>query len=189
MKTITKLLSLLPLLGAAVCFSAPSASAQESQPPAKFRVGLGVDVGAPSGAVAEIQLHFWQDWLTLSPGITYNALNLGGRLALKLDPMALDKQLPVGLYVEEQLGFAANGRIPGQVGASLGYDYSNTYLGLRLGKPNKFNWNFKVGPSWMHVNGDLGSLVNVSSAGVSIGNPQANLWVLPTFETGFNFTF
>lgn len=148
-----------------------------------FRAGFGMDLGVPSGASVGLVVHPWEDVLTVQPSLTYNALAFGGRVSLKLDPMALAKNLPVGLFVDGQGGFAEQGNIPGK-SASLGYDYVNIYGGLRLGKPNGFHWNFEAGPTYLNATtGNFQSLFTTS--GVGVGNPKVSGWVAPTFVTGF----
>lgn len=151
------------------------------------RVGFGMDLGVPSGASLGVVVHPATDMVSLQPSLTYNGLGFGGRLALKLDPMALARDLPVGLFLDFQGGFATSGSVPGHKADApeVGYDYFNAYLGLRLGKARNFHWNFEVGPSYMHVvTGNFQSVVG-SNSGLAIGNPTANAWLLPTFTTGF----
>lgn len=151
------------------------------------RVGFGSDLGVPSGYSLGVVVHPATDMLSVQPSLTYNGLGWGGRLALKFDPMARARNLPVGLFLDLQGGVAASGTVPGHRtdAPSVGYDYINTYLGLRLGKAQNFHWNFEVGPSYMHVaTGNFQSVVG-SNNGFAIGNPTANVWLLPTFVTGF----
>lgn len=154
-----------------------------------LRLGFGGDVGVPSGASLGLVVHPKQDWLSVSPSLTYNGLAFGGRLALKLDPMALINHgnLPIGLFADVQGGFFGQGTIPGHSDLpSLGYDYLNLYGGLRLGKPNGFHWNFEVGPSYLHATtGNFQSVVGNSGNGLTIGNPTVDGWLIPTFVTGF----
>lgn len=155
------------------------------------RVGFGSDLGVPSGYSLGLVVHPATDMLSLQPSLTYNGLGFGGRLALKFDPMALAHNLPVGLFLDLQGGFASNGTVPGHPSdlPSVSYDYFNTYLGLRLGKAKNFHWLFEAGPTYMHVaTGNFQSVVG-SGSGVSVGNPTANVWILPTFVTGFEVTW
>ena len=151
------------------------------------RLGFGMDVGVPSGASLGVVVHPATDMVSLQPSLTYNGLGFGGRLAVKFDPMALARNLPVGLFLDFQGGFAGSGNVPGHSAdlPSVGYEYVNTYLGLRLGKMQNFHWNFEAGPSYMHVaTGNFQSVVGAGS-GLTVGNPTANVWLLPTFTTGF----
>lgn len=154
-----------------------------------LRLGFGMDVGVPSGASLGLVVHPKVDWVSVQPSLTYNGLAFGGRLALKLDPMALinHANLPIGLFVEAQGGFFGQGTIPGHSDLpSLGYDYLNLYGGLRLGKPNGFHWNFEVGPTYLHATtGNFQSVVGSNGSGLTIGNPTVDGWVVPTFVTGF----
>lgn len=152
-----------------------------------LRLGFGADVGVPSGASLGLVVHPKLDWVSVSPSLTYNGLAFGGRLALKLDPMALATRLPIGLFADVQGGFAGQGNIPGHSDLpSVGYDYLNLYGGLRLGRPNGFHWNFEVGPTYMHVNtNNFQSVLSSAPAGLTIGNPTVNGWLVPTFVTGF----
>lgn len=177
------LLASLPIL-AIVC---ASTTAHADDHP--FRAGFGMDLGVPSGAALGVVLHPKEDWLTGELSLTHNVLNFGGRLSLKLDPMALAENLPIGIFVDVQGGFAGAGNVPGHSDLpSLGYDYVNLYGGLRFGKPNGFHWNLEVGPSYMHVStGNFSSVANTT--GVTLGNPTANVWITPTFSTGFEVTW
>ena len=151
------------------------------------RVGFGADLGVPSGASLGVVVHPATDMVSLQPSLTYNGLGFVGRLALKLDPMALARNLPVGLFLYFQGGFATNGTVPGHSSdlPSVGYDYFNAYLGLRLGKARNFHWLLEAGPSYMHVTtGNFQSVVGSGTSAV-VGNPTANAWLLPTFTTGF----
>lgn len=154
-------------------------------------IGVGSDLGIPSGYSLGLVVHPGTDAISLQPSLTYNALNFGGRLSLKLDPMALAHNVPVGLFLDFQGGFAASGTVPGHASdlPSVGYDYVNTYLGLRLGKARNFHWNFEVGPSYLHMTtGNFQSVVN-SGSSVTVGNPSANMWAIPTFVTGFEVSW
>ena len=155
-----------------------------------LRLGFGMDVGVPSGASLGLVVHPKQDWISVQPSLTYNGLAFGGRLALKLDPMALINKgnLPIGLFADAQGGFAGEGTIPGHSDLpGIGYDYLNLYGGLRLGKPNGFHWNFEVGPTYMHAStNNFQSLLKSSgTSGLTVGNPTVNGWLIPTFVTGF----
>lgn len=152
-----------------------------------LRLGFGADVGVPSGASLGLVVHPKQDWFSVSPSLTYNGLAFGGRLALKLDPLALLPNLPIGLFGDVQGGFAGEGNIPGHSDLpGLRYDYLNLYGGLRLGKPNGFHWNFEAGPTYMHINtNNFQSIFGSNANGLTIGNPTVNGWIVPTFVTGF----
>lgn len=170
---------------ALLCFSV-SASAQETRKH-PIRVGFGMDVGVPSGLSLGVVLHPKVDWVSAQLSLTHNVLNFGGRVALKLDPLAVFANNPIAPFVDVQGGAAAQGTIPGHSDLpSLGYDYLNLYGGLRLGKPNGFHWNFEVGPTYMHVTTDnFQSVLGNKGQGLVVGNPTVNGWVTPTFVTGF----
>ena len=159
--------------------SAPAMADQST-----FRAGFGADVGVPSGASLGLVVHPFQDVLVVQASLTYNYLAVGGRLSLKLDPMALKKNLPIGVFIDGQGGFFGQGTIPGH-SATVGYDYVNLYGGLRFGKPNGFHWNIEVGPTYLSAQtGNFQSLFT-STSGTSVGNPKVSGWVVPTFVTGF----
>jgi len=161
-----------------------NAFAEDKHP---LRVGFGMDVGVPSGAALGVVVHPKVDWVSAQLSLTHNVLNFGGRLAVKLDPMALKPNLPVGVFFDTQGGFAANGTIPGHSDLpGLGYDYLNLYGGLRLGKPNGFHWNLEVGPTYMHIStSNFQSVVGSAPKTLTLGNPTVNGWLVPTFVTGF----
>lgn len=173
------------MTAALLCFSL-NASAEESKHP--LRVGFGMDLGVPSGAALGVVVHPKVDWASVQLSLTHNVLAFGGRASLKLDPLALKPNLPIGLFADVQGGFAAQGNIPGHSDLpSVGYDYLNLYGGLRLGKPNGFHWNFEVGPTYMHISTDnfQSALKSGNVPGLSVGNPTVNGWLIPTFVTGF----
>jgi hypothetical protein len=168
------------------CVSAPEMAMADP-----VRAGFGMDVGLPSGAAVGFVLHPGTDVLSLQTSLTYNALNFGGRAALKIDPMALARRLPIGVFLDVQGGFAAAGNVPGHTAnlPSLGYDYANLYGGLRLGRASGFHWNFELGPSYLVANtGNFQSVIG-NNNGLKVGNPSANMWITPTFETGFEVSW
>ena len=157
----------------------------------KFRIGFGADLGFPSAASVGLVIHPKVDWLVLQPSITYNGLAFGGRFSLKLDPFGLVPRLPIGLFADFQAGFAGQGDLPGHSNfPSLGYDYLNFYGGLRLGRPNGFNWVIELGPSYLHFNtSNFQSAINNAGSNIIIANPVVNGWVSPSFITGFQVVF
>jgi hypothetical protein len=166
---------------AALLFSLP-ASAQT------LSLGPSVDIGVPSGLSIGITVHPFQDWLTVSPSLNWNYLSFGGRLSVKLDPMALAKRLPFGVFLDYQIGFFEQGTIPGHSPTSLSYDYINAYGGLRFGRASSFHWNIELGASYLSAGTqNAQSLFTVSNA--SIGNPRMTGWITPTFITGFEIPF
>ena len=153
-----------------------------------LRIGFGMDVGVPSGASIGVVVHPKLDWVNAEASFTY-VLAPGGRLSVKLDPLALLPNVPVGLVADVQAGFNANGTIPGHSDLpGVGWDYVNLYGGLRLGKPNKFSWVIEAGPSYMHITtSNFQSLLNKvgSTSNLKVGNPSVDGWLAPTFSTGF----
>ncbi len=151
------------------------------------RLGFGMDLGLPSGAAIGFVANPALDWVRLQVSLTYNYLSFGGRGSVQVDPMALDKDLAIGLFLDLQGGFSPESNIPGQSNLpAVGYDYLNIYGGLRLGKPNGFHWNIEVGPTYMHVStNDFQTVVaNKGAAGLILGNPTVEGWI-PSFITGF----
>lgn len=157
-----------------------------------FRIGFGLDAGVPSGLGIGVVVHPKADWISAEASFTF-ALAPGGRLALQLDPIAAAApKLPIGLFADVQGGFAQQGNIPGQANFPMvGYDYFNTYLGLRLGKASGFQWVLEGGPTYIHINtNNFQSFVNQqSNVGLSLGNPSLSGWAIPTFMTGFRVVF
>jgi hypothetical protein len=170
---------------ALVCLST-SAKAE----PATWHLGAGMDLGAPSGLSVGVVFNPWVDWVQLQASLSDNVLHLGGRGSLQLDPMALMTNVPIGLFGDLQVGGFPKGNIPGHSSdlPTIGYTYENLFLGLRLGKPNGFHWNFEGG--FVHLNVDAGnfqSIVNQSggTSGLTIGDPKISGWIVPGFSTGF----
>lgn len=159
---------------------------QSLHPSTPVRVGFGADFGVPSGAALGVVVNPKLDWLRLQASLTYNYLTFGGRGSVQLDPMALLPNLPVGVFGDLQGGFFPTVTIPGHSDLpGIGYDYANLYLGLRLGKPNGFHWNFEGGESYMHVNtSNFQGVVGTPVSGLTLGNPTVNGWI-PSFVTGF----
>jgi hypothetical protein len=157
-----------------------------------LRLGFGLDAGLPSGIALGLVIHPKEDWATFNLALTDNALALGSRASLKLDPIALAPNCPIGLFADVQAGFAGQGSIPGHSDLpGLGYQYVNLYGGLRLGRPNGFHWNFELGPTYLsaHTNNFQSVLGSASVAGLQVGNPTVTGWVVPTFVTGFEVSW
>jgi hypothetical protein len=175
-----------------VCMSASALADEVVTPPPvvvanphPVRVGFGMDLGVPSGISVGVVVHPKVDWLSVEGSFTENVLSPGGRLSLKLDPLALLPRVPVGVFFDLQGGFFGRGTIPGHSDLpSIGYDYVNTYFGLRLGKAQNFHWLIEAGPSYLAFNSSNFQSV-VKSSSVLVGNPSVTGWVTPTFVTGF----
>lgn len=152
-----------------------------------LRIGGEMDLGLPSGVALGVVVHPKVDYLVPSLALTYNGLSFGGRLALKFDPLALKRNVPIGIFIDLQGGIVGQGNIPGHSDLpSLGYDYMNFYGGLRLGKPNGFHWNFEVGPTYLAAHtGNFQSVLPSDSKGLTVSDPGVHGWVVPTFITGF----
>ena len=175
------------LIGIVVALLCVTGTALGDEPsPHPLRVGFGMDLGVPSGIALGVVVHPKIDWVSTELSLTHNVLAFGGRLSVKLDPIALKPNFPIALFADFQGGFAGNGSIPGHSDLpTLGYDYLNIYGGLRLGRPNGFHWNIEVGPTYMHVaSGNFQSVVG-NTSGLTVGNPTVNGWIVPTFTTGF----
>lgn len=153
-----------------------------------FRYGFGMDAGIPSGVSVGFILHPKIDWASAQASITHNALAFGGRLSAKLDPIAYDPRIAAGLFLDLQLGFNGQGNIPGQSDLpSVGYTYFNTYAGVRLGKPNGFNWIIEAGSTYMNIGtSNFQSFASKHSKDLTVSNPTISGWVFPTFITGFS---
>lgn len=178
----------LALTAALVCVGATASADPVFGGDHPLRLGFGMDIGVPSGGALGLVVHPKLDWVSASAAVTYNGLAPGGRLAVKLDPLALLPNCWVGLFADLQGGFAGQGTIPGHSDLpSVGYDYFNAYGGLRLGKPNGFHWNFEVGPTYMHVatSNFQSVLSNTGASSLVVGNPTVDGWFVPTFMTGF----
>jgi hypothetical protein len=161
-----------------------------SQPsPYHLRVGFGMDFGVPSAAAVGVVVNPGVDWVRLQASLTYNYLTFGGRGSLQLDPLALLPKCPIGLFADLQGGFFPQANFPGHSDLpQVGYDYVNTYLGLRLGRPNGFHWNIEAGPSYIAAT-TKNFQAAVNQSGLTIGDPKASGWIAPTFETGFSVVF
>ena len=180
---------MFPALIAAVlagCGASPAFADEVHNP----RFGFGMDVGVPSGATLAFVVHPRVDYVSLSAGLTYNALNFGGRLSLKVDPLGYFPGNPIGIFADVQGGFAAQGTVPGHSDLpSFGYEYVNTYLGLRLGRSTGFHWNIEAGPTYL-----AGTTANFQSVikdtkGLTVGDPSLHGWLVPTLVTGFEVTW
>lgn len=151
-----------------------------------WRFGFGMQVGIPVGAAIGIVVHPKVDWIVAQASVTYNGLAPGEMLSLTIDPMALAPNLPFGLFVEAQAGWALSGTIPGHSDLpSLSYHYANFYGGLRFGKSKNFNWVLMAGPSYLSATtGNFGSVVG-DHPGLTYSDPRVSGWVMPTVATGF----
>lgn len=157
-----------------------------------IRLGLGADVGVPSGASIGIVACDNYCAFRAQVSMTYNAMSLGGRASIKLDPLALFPRNPVGLFFDLQGGITGQGSIPGTTNLPpLGYDYLNFYGGLRFGRAKGFNWIIEAGPTYIIANtSNFTHYVNNNgTSNVVSSNPVVKAWVAPTFVTGFQIVF
>lgn len=162
--------------------------------PHPWRLGFSLDVGVPSGIALGLVLHPNTDYLSLGVAFTENVLSPGVRGSIQFDPFAALPRLPIGLFLDLQGGYAADGVVPGHSNnlPAIGYDYLNMYGGVRLGKLSGFHWVFEAGPSYIHATtNNFQVVLNGSSVdqNLKLGNPTINAWVLPTFITGFAITW
>lgn len=165
------------------------ASAQETTPNNhQVRVGFGADLGVPSGIGVGLIVHPAVDWLSLDVSFQENILSPGGRASVRLDPLAVLPRLPFGVFIDGQYGIFGRGVIPGKSSnlPSIGYQYVNTYLGLRFGRANGFYWFIEGGPSYLDINSSGFSNLVSKSNGFSVGNPTVTGWITPTALTGFS---
>lgn len=177
---------LMVLLTAVLMCVAGSAMADDSS--SRWRAGFGMDLGVPSGIALGFVLHPATDALSLEAAFTENVLSPGGRMSLKLDPMALAPRLPVGLFLDAQAGAFGRGSVLGRSNLPhIGYSYENLFLGLRLGKASGFNWFFEGGFTHLNVTtSNFQAVLTDKPAGLTVGNPYASAWALPGALTGFN---
>jgi hypothetical protein len=159
----------------------------------RFMAGFGFDLGAPASVNLGFVMHPKLDWMSIELSFAY-LIGPGGRLSVRLDPFAAAwHNLPIGLFIDPQVGFFARENMPVDANKipSIGYDYFNAYLGLRFGKFNGFSWVFEGGPSFLHVNSDNFASVIGSSlpSGLTLSNPSANAWVVPTGQTGLQMVW
>jgi hypothetical protein len=169
--------------------AATSAQVVVVQPQERHRwVGMQFDVGAPDGVALGVVVRPYVNWARLNLSGTYNAIAPGIRGGLTLDPI----KFPVAPTLTFEGGHAWQGDIPGQ-GSKLpqvGYDYMNLHLGLEFG--NRDHWRFFLqgGPSWLHITtNNFQSVVGSSDPNLLIGNPTANVSVIPTAKLGFALYF
>jgi hypothetical protein len=164
------------------------ASADEAKHP--LRIGFGGDIGVPSGFALGVVVHPKIDWVSAQLSLTHNTINFGGRMSVKLDPLALLPKVPIGLFADFQGGIAGRGNVPGTTDLPpVGYNYLNFYGGLRLGKPNGFHWNFEVGPSYVVATTKDFQSVLSKSGNLTVSDPTVSAWLIPTFVTGFEVVF
>jgi hypothetical protein len=174
------------ITAALMCF-AGTASAEDAKPH-PVRVGFGMDIGIPSGASLGVVVHPKMDWLSLQASVSHNALAFGGRFSAKLDPLALMVNNPIALFGDIQVGTFGRGNVPGLTDMpSVGYSYMNTYLGVRLGKPNGFHWLVEGGPSYIYAwtSGVQDVISKNAGSNLRVSDPTVSGWVMPTFITGF----
>lgn len=152
-----------------------------------LRLGFVADLNLPAGAGLGIVAHPKEDWAAPSLSLTYNGLSFGGRLGVKIDPLALKPRIPIGVFIDEQIGFMAQGNVPGHSSdlPSVGYDYWNNYLGLRLGRPNNFYFFIEGGPSYVAAHTGNFQTVVPSTKGLTVSDPSVSGWLVPTFGLGF----
>jgi hypothetical protein len=160
-----------------------------STPPERHRwVGMQFDLGVPDGAALGVVVRPYVNWARLNLSGTYNGMAPGIRGGVTLDPI----KFPVAPTLTFEGGHAFDGSVPG-TGTSLpkfDYDYANLHLGLEFGNRDRWRFFLQGGPSWLHVNtNDFQSVVGSSDASLRIGNPTANVSVIPTAKLGFALYF
>lgn len=158
-----------------------------------WHVGGEFSLGFPSGASLGVVVNPKLDWVQLGAYLDYNYVApFGGKLSLKLDPLALLPDVPIGIFGDLQAGIFPEGKIPGHSDVpGVGYSFESFLGGLRLGKATGFRWNFEFGESHLNVHtSNFQSVVssNNASGTVIFGNPHASGWV-PGFSTGFELLF
>lgn len=180
---------LIAVMTCLLLVTASSAAKADEPVPERHRwVGMQFDVGAPDGVALGVVVRPYVNWARLNLSGTYNAIAPGIRGGVTLDPI----KFPVAPTLTFEGGHAWEGNIPGG-GTSLpqvGYDYMNLHLGLEFG--NRDHWRFFLqgGPSWLHVEtSNFQAVVGSNDAGLVIGNPTANVSVIPTGKLGFALYF
>jgi hypothetical protein len=153
-----------------------------------IRIGLGADVGVPSGASLGIVACDNACAFRAQVSMTHNAMGLGGRASIKADPLAFIPKNPIAIFFDLQGGIASQGKIPGTTNLPpLGYDYLNFYGGLRFGRAKGFHWVLEVGPTLLVANTSNFQHYadNNGTTNVKVSNPTVTAWIVPTFVTGF----
>lgn len=180
---------LIAVMACLLLVTASTAARADEPTPERHRwVGMQFDVGAPDGVALGVVVRPYVNWARLNLSGTYNAIAPGIRGGVTLDPI----KFPVAPTLTFEGGHAWNGNIPGG-GSNLpqvGYDYMNLHLGLEFG--NRDHWRFFLqgGPSWMHVQtSNFQAVVGSSDSSLVIGNPSANVAVIPTAKLGFALYF
>ncbi len=156
-----------------------------------WALGFGMDLGIPSGATLGFVVHPSVDWVSIEASFAENVLSPGGRLSVKFDPFALLPRLPIALFADVQGGFFGKGNIPGHAAdlPSLGYQYANFYVGLRLGRAQDFHWFFEAGPTFLNLSTSNFQSIVPKTNGLTVNDPTARVWATPTFVTGFEVSW
>lgn len=165
-----------------------SARADDSSAQPRHRwVGMQFDVGAPDGAALGVVVRPYVNWLRLNLSGTYNGVAPGIRGGATLDPI----KFPVAPTLTFEGGHAWEGSVPGTSNLpQFGYDYANLHLGLEFGNRDTWRFFLQGGPSWLHVQtSGFQQVVGSSDPGLKIGDPTANVTVLPTAKLGFALYF
>jgi hypothetical protein len=188
MAALTGLLLMMATTAAKADESTPTTATSQVVIPERHRwVGMQFDVGAPDGVALGVVVRPYVNWARLNLSGTYNVLAPGIRGGITLDPI----KFPVAPTLTFEGGRSFNGDLPGKHNLpEVGYDYMNLHLGLEFG--NRDHWRFFLqgGPSWLHVTtGNFQSVVGSSDASLVIGNPTANVAILPTAKLGFAYFF
>jgi hypothetical protein len=150
-------------------------------------VGVQFDLGVPDGAALGVVVRPKVNWLRLNLSGTYNGLAPGLRGGFTFDPI----KFPIAPTLTLEGGKAFNGNIPGHHDLpSFGYDYLNLHLGMEFGNRDRWRLFLQAGPTWMHITtSNFASVLGSNEADLTVGNPTANVALVPTAKLGFAIYF
>jgi hypothetical protein len=162
-------------------------------------LGVGLDAGVPD--VLGLNLAYRPlSFVRLQGGPLFNGAGLGARGGISLMPF--NSVVSPSLTVEYGHYFASNVRAPlSSLGVSLGpvepvlsrlsYGFANAHLGLEVGSPQRFQFFFRAGLSYIHSNlAGSGELLEQVSGDTTLRAEDLRLrGVLPSLKLGVLFYF
>lgn len=179
------IVSTLIAIGIITFVSIAAAEANESK---TNHFGAQLDVGVPDGIAFGVVVKPKWYWLQTNLSATHNVLAPGVRVGIKLDPI----KFPIRLSFTGELGYSFEGsmsRIETHT-PRINYTYVNLHPGLEIGSNNGFSFFLHAGPTWMNIqSSDAQSSFRPGDSSVSISNPHANVWLIPSAKFGFTYLF
>lgn len=149
-------------------------------------LGATLDCGIPDGAGLGLIVKPYWYWLGVSGAATFNGFAPGVRGGIKFDPVRFAIRptinIEAGHSFNADLSNIAKGDFP-----KVNYSYANFHLGAEFGSNNGFSFFVHGGPSIINIQTE--NFQKSVDSNLTVSNPKANLWAVPTAKLGFVWMF